>query len=187
MFNFAVYRKFVNINTGKRVLLRPLLEEDQKRLYELFQSAEEEDYKFLKDNVKDPLTIERWISNLNYSKVLPLVAYCEERVVGDCSLHLRRSSQRHIGEIRIYLAPDYRSVGLGSKMITEAEEVARKLGLQFVVAQIILDHVGLIKAFRRLGFDLRCTLDDYFMGADGKTYDVAYLIKRIKPIQEFTF
>jgi len=46
--------------------------------------------------------------------------------------------------------------------------------------------VGLVKAFRRLGYDIRSTFDDYFMTADGKTYDVAVLVKRLNR-QEFTF
>lgn len=186
MFNYAVYRKFINTNSGKRVLLRPLLEEDHKRLFDLFQGAPAEDFEFLKDNVRDPLVVERWTANLNYEKILPLVAYCDDRIVGDCTLHIGRKSRRHIGEVRIFLAPDYRGVGLGSKMIKEMEEVARKLGLMFLVAEVILDHVGLVKAFRRLGFDLRCTLDDYFLSAEKKSYDVAYLVKRLSQ-QEYTF
>jgi len=186
MFNFAVYRKFVNTNAGRRVLVRPLLEEDQKRLVELFTGAPEDDSRFLKDPVRDPAVVERWTANLNYDKVMPLVAYCEDRIVGDCSLHLGRRDRRHVGEVRIFLAPDFRGVGLGSKMIQEAEEVARKVGLRFLVAEVILDHVGVVKAFRRLGFDLRATFDDYFMAVDGKTYDVAYLVKRLIS-QEYTF
>lgn len=186
MFNFAVYRKFVNTNSGRRVLLRPMLEEDQKRLYDLFTGAPPEDYKFLKDDVRNPMIIERWVSNINYDRVMPLVAHCDERLVGDATLHFGRRNMRHIGEVRLFLAPDFRGVGLGSKMIQEVEEVARKVGLQFLIAEIILDHVGLVKAFRRLGYDLRCTLDDYFMDLEGNTHDVAILVKRLNR-QDFTF
>lgn len=187
MFNFAVYRKFLTLNNGRRVLLRPLLEEDHKRLFELFGEAPEEDAKFLKDAVKDPVVVERWVSNLNYESVLPLVAYCDERIVGDCTLHLGKKTTRHVGEIRIFLAPDYRGVGLGSGMLEEMFEVAKKTGLMFLRAEIILDHVGVIKAFRRLGFDLRCTLDDYFMRRDGVTHDVALMVKRLTRPEEYTF
>lgn len=186
MFNFAVYRKFVNDNNGKRILLRPLLEEDHKRLFDLFGGAQDEDLRFLKDDVRDPLVVERWISNINYERVLPLVAYCDERLVGDCTLHIGAKSGRHTGEVRIFLAPDFRGVGLGSKMIKEIEEVARKLGLMFLTAQIILDHVGLVKAFRRVGFDVRCILDDYFMTAQDQTFDIAFLTKRLAH-QDYTF
>ncbi|MBE0618913.1 MAG: GNAT family N-acetyltransferase [Proteobacteria bacterium] len=187
MFNFAVYRKFVTLNNGKRVLVRPLLPEDSKRLFDLFDEASEDDTRFLKDEVKKPETVDRWIANLDYDRVMPLVAYCDERLVGDVALYRGVKTVRHVGEIRIFLAADFRGVGLGSKMLQEMFELAKKVDLQFLRAEVILDHVKAMKAFRRLGFDLRCTLDDYFMRRDGVTHDIALMMKRLNRPEEFTF
>ncbi len=184
--NLAVYRKFLTTNEGRRVLFRPLMEEDHKRLYDMFQTVPDADIRFLKDDVRDPVLIERWISNLNYERVLPLVALFEDRLVGDCSLHFGRKAARHMAEVRIFLAPDFRGVGLGSKMLQEAEEVARKMGLKMLTAEVILEHVGVVKAFRRLGFELRSTGEDYYMATDGSTHDIAFLVKRLTR-QEYTF
>lgn len=187
MFNFAVYRKFITLNNGKRVLVRPLLAEDQKRLFDLFAEASEEDTKFLKDQVKKPETVERWIANLDYDRVMPLVAYCDDRLVGDVALYRGTKTVRHVGEIRIFLAADFRGVGLGSKMLQEVFEISKKINLQFLRAEVILDHVKVVKAFRRLGFDLRCTLDDYFLRRDGVTHDIALMMKRLTRPEDFTF
>ncbi len=187
MFNFAVYRKFITLNNGKRVLVRPLLAEDQKRLYDLFAEASDDDTRFLKDEVKKPETVERWIANLDYERVMPLVAYCDDRLVGDVALYRGTKTVRHVGEIRIFLSADFRGVGLGSKMLQEIFEIGKKINLQFLKAEVILDHVKVVKAFRRLGFDLRCTLDDYFLRRDGVTYDVALMMKRLNRPEEFTF
>jgi RimJ/RimL family protein N-acetyltransferase len=187
MFNFGVYRKFVTLNNGKRVLLRPLLAEDGSRLFDLFTHASEDDTRFLKDKVKKAETVDRWIENLDYSRVLPLVAYCDERLVGDVALYKGIKTVRHVGEIRIFLASDFRGVGLGSKMLQEMFEIAKKVDLQFLKAEVILDHVKVIKAFRRLGFDLRCTLDDYFLREDGVAHDIALMMKRLTRPEEYTF
>jgi L-amino acid N-acyltransferase YncA len=187
MFNFAVYRKFISLNNGKRVLVRPLLPEDQKRLFDLFAEAAEDDTKFLKDEVKKPETVGRWIANLDYDRVMPLVAYCDDRLVGDVALYRGTKTVRHIGEIRIFLAADFRGVGLGSKMLQETFEIAKKINLHFLRAEVILDHVKVVKAFRRLGFDLRCTLDDYFLRRDGVAHDIALMMKRLNRPEEFTF
>ncbi len=187
MFNFAVHRRFVNLNNGRRVLLRPLLREDEERLRALFQQASAEDTRFLKDEVKDPATVHRWIENLNYDRVMPLVAICDERLVGDVALYRGLKSVRHVGEIRIFLAGDFRGVGLGSQMILEMCEVARKVGVEFLRAEVILDHVKVIKAFRRLGFELKCTLDDFFMRKDGVTHDVGLMMKRLTEQKDYTF
>lgn len=187
MFNFAVYRKFVNLNNGRRVLLRPLLPEDEKRLFTLFDEASEDDTRFLKDEVKKPETVARWIANLDYERVMPLVAYCDDRLVGDVALYRGVKTVRHVGEIRIFLAHDFRGVGLGSKMIQETWEIGKKVNLAFLKAEVILDHPKVVKAFRRLGFDLRCTLDDYFMRKDGVTHDVAIMMKRLNRPEDYTF
>jgi L-amino acid N-acyltransferase YncA len=187
MFNFAVYRKFVNLNNGRRVLLRPLLAEDEQRLFELFHNASEEDTRFLKDEVKKQDTVARWIENLDYDRVMPLVAYCDDRLVGDVALYRGMKTVRHIGEIRIFLHSDFRGVGLGSRMIQETCEIAKKVGLKYLRAEVILDHVKVIKAFRQLGFDLRCTLDDYFLRRDGVSHDIALMMKRLTRPEEYTF
>lgn len=187
MFNFGVYRKFVTLNNGKRVLLRPLLPEDEKRLYDLFFDAPEEDTKYLKDEVKKPDTVGRWIGNLDYDRVMPLVAYSDDRLVGDVALYRGTKTIRHVGEIRIFLAPDFRGVGLGGKMIQEMCEIAKKADLRFIKAEVILDQTKVIKAFRRLGFDLRCTLDDYFLRRDGVSHDIALMVKRLTRQEDETF
>ncbi|GAB4275310.1 MAG: GNAT family N-acetyltransferase [Deferrisomatales bacterium] len=187
MLNFSVYRKFVTLNNGRRVLLRPLLPEDQERLYHLFAEASEDDTRFLKDEVKRPETVARWIAHLDYNRVMPLVAYCDDRLVGDCAMYKGTKTIRHVGEIRIFLARDFRGVGLGSKMIMEMCEIAKKVDIAFLKAEVILDHPKVIRAFRRLGFDLRCVLDDYFMRKDGVTHDVALMMKRLIRPEEYTF
>jgi hypothetical protein len=68
-------------------------------------------------------------------------------------------------------------------MILEMEEVARRLGLIFLKGEVLLDQIGLVKAFRRLGFDLRCTLDDYFIAPDNSTHDVTILLKRLVKVE----
>ncbi len=187
MFNFAVFRKFVSLNNGRRVLLRPLLQEDHQLLFQLFDEASEDDTRFLKDEVKNPAVVERWIAHLDYNRVMPLIAFCDGRIVGDCAMYRGTKSVRHVGEIRIFLARDFRGVGLGSKMILEMCEIAKKVNLMWLRAEVILDHVKVVRAFRRLGFDLRCTLDDYFMRKDGVTHDVALMMKRLTKPEEFTF
>ncbi len=187
MFNFSVFRKFVTLTNGRRVLLRPLLAEDQTLLFDLFHQASEDDTRFLKDEVKRPETVGRWIENLDYDRVMPLLAYADGKIVGDCALYRGTKTVRHVGEIRIFLAREYRGVGLGSKMILEMCDLAKKVDLQFLRAEVVLDHVKVVKAFRRLGFDLRCTLDDYFLRRDGVSHDIALMMKRLVRPEEYTF
>lgn len=187
MFNFAVHRNFITLGNGVRLLLRPLIKEDLDQFRKFFADASPDDVKYLKNNVKDPRVAEKWIEYLNYDKVLPLVACRDAEIVGDCSLHVGEGASRHTAEVRIFLAHDYRGIGLGSKMINEMCAVGKKLNLSILKAEVVLDQARVVEAFSRLGFDLRCTLHDYFMRVDGETHDVALMIKRLSGTNDYTF
>jgi hypothetical protein len=49
-----------------------------------------------------------------------------------------------------------------------------------IEAQIVNDQATTIKAFQKLGFGLKCVLDDYFILPDGELRDVAHLILRLR-------
>ncbi len=180
------YRDVVTLKDGVNVLLRPMTAEDEQGLIDLFSPISEEDLRFLRDNVRDPAVILDWCENLDYTRVLPLLALVKDRVVGEATLHFRSGPKRHLGEVRIFLAKDFRRRGLGSKMLNKLIELARKQDLYMLIAEIVADQSKVIKAFQNLGFELRCTFEDYFMLPDGDTRDVAVLMVCLRPtVDEF--
>jgi L-amino acid N-acyltransferase YncA len=66
-------------------------------------------------------------------------------------------------------------------MLNKLIELARKQDLHILVAEIVADQSKVIKAFQNLGFELRCTFEDYFMLPDGDTRDVAVLMLCLRP------
>lgn len=182
----ATYRQIVTLKDGVNVLLRPMTPDDQQLLLDLFGPISNEDLRYLHDNVRDPAIIKQWCDNLDYKRVLPLMALVKNRAVGQTSLHFQSGPTRHIGKVRIFLAKDFRRRGLGTKMLTTLIELARKQDLHTLVAEIVADQSKVIKAFQALGFQLRCTFEDYFMLPNGETRDVAVLILCLRPdIDEF--
>ncbi|MCL6621464.1 MAG: GNAT family N-acetyltransferase [Syntrophobacterales bacterium] len=189
MINYVAYRKFVTLKNGKRVMFRFLNEQDRENLIRLFQEAPEEDTRFLKQDVKDVKLINYWVDHINYRKVLPLVAVDLEdnRLVADATLHRGKHSAKHIGEVRIFVSRPFRNLGLGSLMLEELINLARKEGLQWLKAEIIADHKKVIKAFREKGFEPRATLDDYFLRKDGMTHDVVLMMRPVIKREEGEF
>jgi L-amino acid N-acyltransferase YncA len=130
----------------------------------------------MRNDVRDTALVTSWTEQINYKQVLPLVAVVNDRIVGDATLHFRKGPCRHIADVRIFLAKDYRRCGLGSAMLRSVIDLARKTGLQQLVAEVVSDQVKVINAFKQLGFEQRATYPDYFMMPDGETHDVAVLI-----------
>ena len=169
------FREMVTLKDGAYILLRPMVPEDEQKLIEYYSAAGDEDLRYFRDNVRDRQLIHSWCSNLNYEKVLPLLAFQKDHIVGSASLHFFDGPKRHVGEIRLFLAKDFRKRGLGMKMIRAMVDIARKQGLSIVTAEIIAEFTKFIKAFEQLGFKTMCVMDDYFMFPDGDFCDTVLM------------
>jgi L-amino acid N-acyltransferase YncA len=114
------------------------------------------------------------------------VAVAGERLVGNSTLHLGGGYTRHVAEIRIFLDRAFRRRGIGSAMIKGQIEVARKLGLQQLIAEIVETRPQAIHAFERLGFERQYVWKDLFMTPEGDTLDMVVLVNHLKrPTEDF--
>ena len=175
------YRNVVTLRDGAHVLLRVMMPEDKQGLEALFAPLSDDDLLYFRDDVRDPEVIQRWGEDLDYERVLPLLALVREQIVGQATLHFGRGPKRHLGEVRIFLSKDFRQRGLGSRMLATLIDLAKKEGLNTLIAEIVIDQTRVIKAFQRLGFTLRATYEDYFMLPDGDMRDVVVLMLYLKP------
>ena len=173
--HIRTFREMATLKDGAYVLLRPMNAKDLARLQEFYAAVGEEDLRYFRDDVKDPAVVHRWCEELDYGKVLPILALVKERVVGCATLHFCDGPKRHIAEIRLFLAKNYRKRGLGLKLSRTLIELARKQGISILVAEVVSDKTDVVKAFETLGFKPQATLDDHFMLPDGDTRDVVFL------------
>lgn len=180
------FREMVTLKDGTYVLLRPMNGDDEQLLGEFYSAVSEEDMRYFRHYVKDPLVVHDWAEHLDYSKVLPLLALVKDRVVGSGSLHFWEGPKRHIAEVRLFLARDFRKRGLGMKIIKALIDLARKHGLSILQAEVIADQTKVVKAFEALGFKAHVTLDDYFLFPDGESRDVVFMTMTLRAkVDEF--
>jgi RimJ/RimL family protein N-acetyltransferase len=180
----AVFRHLGTLSDGTRVLLRPLMKEDREKLRAFFAPTSPEDLQYFRSDVTNPAVINGWIDNLDYAKVLPIVAIVNDRIVGQATLHFGAGPYRHMAEVRIFLCKEFRRRGLGTLVLRTLSELARKMGLQRLMAQVVADQRQVIKAFQSQGYTLEATLPDHFMMPDGETRDIVILIQRLTPQRE---
>jgi L-amino acid N-acyltransferase YncA len=173
-------RESVLVN-GEKVYFRPMDPSDEKELNTFFGGIPDKEAETLREDVKSPDTIAAWIGTMDFRRVFPLLATSEtsRHIVAASSLHYQEGVYRHIAELRIVVGLQYRKLGLGSALIKELIEVANRSGLHFMKAEIPVENKLAIRAFRQLGFELKCTLERYFMTRAGGTCDVAFMMKRL--------
>lgn len=174
----AGYPKQVALETGTAVTVRPMVKEDADKLHAFFARVPAEDRLFLRDDVSRRDVIDAWARELDYEKVLPLVAEVGNNIVGDATLHRRKSGwTSHVGKVRIVIDKDYRGKGLGTRLIEELIAIAKKGGLELLVAEVMADQKTALAAFRDLGFEREAVLYNHVKDQAGKEHNLVVMIK----------
>jgi RimJ/RimL family protein N-acetyltransferase len=173
------YRYVKTLPNGKRLLLRPLTKEDKQGLMDLFARASKQDLEYFRSDAGDPDVVERWVENLDLKRVFPLVAIVDDKTVGDATLHFGEHYRRHRAWVRIFLDRQYRRQGIGTLMLRCLIDIARRVGLQQLYAEVLTNQPQVVKAFEDLGYQHEVALRDYFMTDNGETLDMAIMVMRL--------
>jgi len=178
-----VFPKEAKLKDGSTVTLKPFERKDKEALFNFFQRLPESDRLFLKDNVADPATVERWATELNYDRVFPLLAWKGNEIVADATLHKNLGGwMKHVGTIRIVVARDYHRRGLGSVLANELFLHALKSGLEKIVAEMMETQLSAVKVFEKLGFRQEAVFRGHVRDQIGVRHD---LLVYTKDLEEF--
>ena len=147
------YPKKITLQDGFICILRPMTRDDQDALYRFFISLPEDDKKYLRNDVTNRILIEKWCRELNYDKVLPILAEHENKILASATLHRETFGWgRHIGEIRINVAADFQQRGLGSLLLEELSKLALGYNLAKLCAKVIASRTYVTRAFEKNAF-----------------------------------
>ena len=124
---FEAYPKTVTLKDGASLTLRPMTRDDQYALYSFFIGLPEENRRYLGNDVTDRKLLEKWARNLNYDRVLPILAEYEDRIVANATLHYQTFGWgRHIAEVRVTITPEFQGRGLGALLLAGAVAAGRQ-------------------------------------------------------------
>ncbi len=135
------YPKKITLGDGTALTLRPMSRDDQFALYSFFISLAPEDRRFLRNDVTDRKLIEKWTRNLNYDRVLPILAINEGRIVANATLHYQTFGWgRHVAEIRVTISPEFQKRGLGAVLLEELSHLAARSRVKKLLARIVTNR-----------------------------------------------
>lgn len=176
------YQKETKLKDGTKVLLRPMVAEDQDALYEFFKAVSKEEARYLRDDVKSRLLIESWAKNLDYNKTLPILAIKDDIIIADATINRRRSGWKwHLGTVRIFVHKDYRNLGLGELMVDELARIAYRLGIEKLILEIPDTNTAVINAFTKAGFHRAAVIPNMAKDRENMPVDLAVMMKDVKP------
>jgi len=167
---------------GKNVDFRPKQSGDTEMLWKMFSTMSEKSL----SNLVPPFTRERiegWTSNINYDKVLTIVAVIneknEQRIVGSASLKFNpQEIFRHKAELSASVHDDYQNMGLGTAMLKHLLGIARKKKLRKVWLLVNTDNDRAVNVYKKVGFEIEAKLckERYVRGNYGDEYRMAIFL-----------
>lgn len=168
------------LRDGRRLMLRLFTANDVDALYHFFQHLPEDVRRFAWDRIDNHALVETWGRELDYAKVLPVLAYDGHRVVADATLHRRKGSPlRLVGRVKWLIDPEYRGQGLGTILVNNFISLARQDGLRHLTCMLISDlEADAVKTLSDLGFD-GYTIPGYGTDPDGNQHDMIKMVLKL--------
>ncbi|MGO9614514.1 MAG: N-acetyltransferase family protein [Dissulfurispiraceae bacterium] len=172
------YPKEVTLLDQRRVVFRTLRKEDEKGLQAFFSELPFRERACLKEDVADPKVIERWICNLDYDNLLPLIALDNGKIIGDATLHFNPIGwTRHQGEVRLTTDLNYRERGLGTKLAQDIIQIASELGLELLSIEMSPELQEAFFLFEKLGFKEAAVLKGFIRDLEGNEANLVLMLK----------
>jgi len=118
--------------------------------------------------------------DLDYGKVLPLLAWDGHKVVADATLHRRDGSPvRLVGRVKWLIDPEYRGAGLGTALVNDFVDIARADGLRHLTCMLISDsEADAVQTLKNLGFE-GYTIPGYGTDPDGNQHDMIKMVMKL--------
>jgi L-amino acid N-acyltransferase YncA len=176
------YPREIVIKSGVPVTLRPVVPDDEQRLLEFFGQIPEDERWFLRDNVANPAVMKEWIRELDFRRVIALVAVTEEgRIIAVVRIHRRLSEcMTHVAHLHIEVDPAYRHQRLGTWMLLDAIKLSMNIGIEKLVAELVpgIEEPAINAAFK-LDFFEQAVLRDYIKTPRGEYHDLIIMVKTL--------
>jgi RimJ/RimL family protein N-acetyltransferase len=159
----------VVLKNGRTLRLGNYRPEDKEAVVSMYGSMSPEAIKWGMPPY-DRTRIERWTSNLANS--INLLARSEDRVAG----HLQMSSmpysrRKGVAELFIYVHQDFQNLGLGTRMMRKAIELAKERGFHRIGLTVVADNHRAIKVYEKVGFKKEGVARETFYGDDLRYHD----------------
>jgi GNAT superfamily N-acetyltransferase len=160
--------KFEGLKDGSSVLLRELTMDDFDSSLAFLKALPATDRRYLRVDVTRKEIVERRLKQAAAGDVYRIAAFVDDVIVADGALETSGHDwSRHIGEIRVLVAEDYRSLRLGTILIGELFLEAERQMVEKVIVKMAEQQIAVRKICDRLGFRVDAVLPDHFKDAEG--------------------
>jgi acetyltransferase len=152
------FETVIKLKHGTKVFVRPVKPEDVEKLYQMFDSLSKETNHsrfFMRTRITRE-TVEKWV-NVNYRDSMALIAIVnedgEEKIIADARFYLHKETGEAEGAIVIL--DNWQERGIGTKLLGYGIEVAKKMGIKKLTADISPENRRILHVIKKLGFQTK--------------------------------
>lgn len=181
--NFEKYPKEKLLKDGTKVILRLMAQKDLDGLKMFFQELPEKERHYVRDYDLDPEILMPWPNNVDFIRVLPILALSGNRIIGTAVLYRDECSwNMHVGNIRITVSRENRRKGLGRILAGELYRNSLQYRLEKIDVEIVKDQVEVSLFYNRLGFHTEANLSGHYLDDGGGQHDVLIMSNNLKQL-----
>lgn len=179
------YPTTITLRDGRTVTVRPMTATDGERLLQFFRALPVEDRQFLKDDVTQKEVVDRFVAELDYERVFPLLAEYRGAIVGDATLHRTKHGwSTHVAAIRMVVGRDFQRSGLATALARLLVQHAVNVGVDKMIAEIVDNQIGARRAFAKLGFVEEAVLKGHVKDRTGVRRDLVIMANDVSHLWE---
>jgi len=162
------YETLWTMRDGRQILLRPIKPEDEPMWLEMFQNFSEESirnrfFQIIKDT---PHETRIRYTNIDYDREIAIVPELNEngkrKILGVVRVGIEPNGKA--GEIAFIVADAWQCLGLGTKMVDYAIEIAKDMKIETLYAIMLPDNFRAISLMKKMGFTITYPQDDTAKG-----------------------
>lgn len=156
------------LRDASNVTIDPLKPQDEQEVAGLLRALPERDLLFVGFDIREDPVIK--------PDAIGAMARRDGKVVGFSLMQRDRAPwKRHIGSVLVVVLPEARGLGLGTLLVDRTIQLAGELGLEKIVARMLVEDRDTVRVFEKLGFRHEGLLIDHAKASDGTLYDIAYM------------
>ena len=128
-------------------------------------------YLYLNDEILNMEEERRWFKHSAKAGMLYLIARVEGEVAGGASLHPQTDKRAHVAQFGIFICDGYRNLGLGTAILKEFIEIAKKRGFEILQLSVFANNMRAFRVYKKCGFKETGRLSQDIKFLDGEYTD----------------
>lgn len=174
------YGRF-QLKDGRTVTFDKLEEQDLPQLIEVFNSVIREGLYFHRnEGLPDLKTAKQWYKNHTRAGLFYLAARVNGELVGGATIEPGPGKASHVAYFGIYLQREYRSTGIGTRLMRKIIEIAQQKGFEMIKLTVFQTNHQALCLYKKFGFQEIGRISSGVKFSDGTYTDEIIMVLNLK-------